>query len=106
MRTLIIGIPGLLLCGFIWLLPVEKPPNGIEHLGYQYPGINTQIAYLSAIVSAVVIVYALIALVVKHNSKLDFVFQYAALFLAVIKLYKTIELFSGYYDVYYHHLLN
>lgn len=92
MKKLILAIPGWLLCGLIWSLPIEN-----THYRFENPGMNTNSITIIAFLSVIAIGYALIALFFKHKNKNDFVLQYLTLFLVVIRLIQIIFVFLLYY---------
>ena len=93
MKQFFLATPGLLLCGIIWLLQIEK-----THYGFENPGMNTDSITLIVLLCALAIGYSLIMLFFRHNSIRDFAFQYVTLLYAVTKLIRIIILFLSYYE--------
>jgi len=92
MKKLILAVPGLLLCGLIWLLPVEN-----THYGFKNPGMRIDSITIIVVLCVLAIGYALTTLFFRHNNKHDFAFPYVALFLVIAKLIQIIILFLSYY---------
>lgn len=92
MKKYILAFPGLVLCGFIWLLPVEN-----THYGFESPGMSTDSIIVIVLLCIIAIGYASITLLFRHNNKYDFAFQYATFLLAIAKLVQIIILFLSYY---------
>jgi hypothetical protein len=57
MKKYILAVPGLVLCGFIWLLPVEN-----THYGFENPGMSTDSIIVIVLLCVLAIVYSSITL--------------------------------------------